>query len=1125
MKKFSNILSIMLALCLVFALLPTFALAEGDGSYQIRDSAGKTVLSSYDTLTDAQTAFSSAPGGATLWSVWDGTAPDSAPSSFVKTNSGGLETIVINDAASFAYFAKYVNSTQRSFNHTIAGTTHYKQYATVSLEINIDLNNHPWTPIGNASSANFNSASNNFYFDGIFEGNGYTIQNLCINSSASGDNTSYAGLFAYAWDSVSERISFKNLTIDTAQISAPSCVGVGALVGGTREATFTNVTVKNTTVTAKKWVGGMVGYSYGTFNDCHVSESAIIGGYKAAGLCGFNAPAVIAFSNCTATDISVTTSERVGDANVQPFFTWNMADYSSTLTITQDNCTMSGVTLNGTAATAANLQAGHLAMLASGSKITYYPSLSAAITAAQNGDTVTLLKDVTVNSPVLINKNLVLDGNGHTLTTTGTVANAGCIALTANNMILTIKNLTCVSGWERGIKVNGYVTGFELNIENCTISAIKYALNSAIFTEGTININNSTLDSWAALNLWCRNSSVNAKNSTLKGTNIYSGDINSYGTVVLEGDPADDDDSNSTTVTLENCLVIAIATTEQPQHAFLFNPKSDQNSIVLKGNNTQVICASDLFSNDGFNNSLVISGGYYTADPTAYLAAGKQAVAGSYPVGGKTYSYMVTDQSEVDVNADVAIVAGETVPKLDDSLNNLDPDVKTALENTAKSAVAQGLTDAAAAIASNPEIITNSLVEQATELLSDFDPSTDNLTIVVEPYLEISVLAFDSDNKTLTLDVEAWCKLVATTGDPTDPDDMDDDDLTHDIPGSAAKLTNLGAPVTITIKLPSGFVSDEGTMYVKHIKNSTTTYVYEATVVKTGNDYFATFTNPNGFSNFILGVVPTASVTVNGSTTYFASLQDAVNTVNNGETIKLLVGNQSATVSRSVSFTVDPNPNNTYELTAGPSYVMQQDGDSYTFTYAGGGATNDDVFPFTDVAATDWFYGDVKYVFENDLMKGTDTTLFSPYGSTTRGMIATIVWRLAGEPKAVNANPFTDVAAGSYYETAIAWAAENMIVEGYGNAAFGPDDSITREQFAAILFRYATFKGLDVSAQADLSAFTDSGSISDYAQAAVKWAVAKTLLTGNGDGTLNPAGNAKRCESAALIHRFCETFK
>ena len=183
--------------------------------------------------------------------------------------------------------------------------------------------------------------------------------------------------------------------------------------------------------------------------------------------------------------------------------------------------------------------------------------------------------------------------------------------------------------------------------------------------------------------------------------------------------------------------------------------------------------------------------------------------------------------------------------------------------------------------------------------------------------------------------------------------------------------------------------------------------------------------------------------------------------------------------------------------------------------------------PFTDVSENDWFFNDVKFVYQNGLMNGTSATTFSPEGTTSRGMIVTILWRMAGSPDMEDkiwGYPFADVDATAYYGTAVYWARLNGIAGGYDDATFGPNDPITREQMAAILYRYAQYKGYDVSAKADLNKFTDADEISNYALEALQWANAEGLINGKGDGVLDPKGQATRAEAAAILMRFCENY-
>lgn len=261
-------------------------------------------------------------------------------------------------------------------------------------------------------------------------------------------------------------------------------------------------------------------------------------------------------------------------------------------------------------------------------------------------------------------------------------------------------------------------------------------------------------------------------------------------------------------------------------------------------------------------------------------------------------------------------------------------------------------------------------------------------------------------------------------------------------------------------------------------------------------------------------------------------------------TIKATAG-AGGTISPSGNAAVLYGRNKTFTITPDNGYAIADvkiDGQSigavktYTFERVKGDHTIEAVFmkatgnpqtgvdvPFTDVSETDWFYEDVAYVYTNNLMNGTSTTMFSPNTTTTRGMIVTILYRLEGEPSVSDNCHFADVKSGSYYEKAITWAAAKGIVSGYGNNQFGPDDPITREQMAVILFRYAQYKGLDVSAGEDTNilSYSDALDISEYAFPAMQWICGESILNGS-DGNLMPRGSATRAQVAAILHRFCE---
>ena len=178
--------------------------------------------------------------------------------------------------------------------------------------------------------------------------------------------------------------------------------------------------------------------------------------------------------------------------------------------------------------------------------------------------------------------------------------------------------------------------------------------------------------------------------------------------------------------------------------------------------------------------------------------------------------------------------------------------------------------------------------------------------------------------------------------------------------------------------------------------------------------------------------------------------------------------------------------------------------------------------PFSDVDASDWFYDSVQYVYENSMMSGTGEDTFSPDTTTTRGMIVTILHSMEGKP-AAKGQTFGDVAADQYYANAVAWASANGIVSGYSNGNFGPNDPITREQMAAILYKYAIYKDRDVSAGEDTNilSYDDALEISEYAVPAIQWAVADGLMSGTSASTLSPTGSATRAQVATILMQFC----
>jgi hypothetical protein len=179
---------------------------------------------------------------------------------------------------------------------------------------------------------------------------------------------------------------------------------------------------------------------------------------------------------------------------------------------------------------------------------------------------------------------------------------------------------------------------------------------------------------------------------------------------------------------------------------------------------------------------------------------------------------------------------------------------------------------------------------------------------------------------------------------------------------------------------------------------------------------------------------------------------------------------------------------------------------------------------FTDILIGQWYFDGIEYASQNNLMSGTSLTTFDPAVTTSRAMVATVLWRLDGKPAATKSNPFTDVKAGQWYTDAIAWAAENNIIGGIGGSLFMPDATVTREQIATMFYRYAVYKGYNVSAAAstNISAFADRGTISSFATEAMTWAYGEQILTGRTPTTLAPLGNAQRAELANMLRNLAD---
>lgn len=319
---------------------------------------------------------------------------------------------------------------------------------------------------------------------------------------------------------------------------------------------------------------------------------------------------------------------------------------------------------------------------------------------------------------------------------------------------------------------------------------------------------------------------------------------------------------------------------------------------------------------------------------------------------------------------------------------------------------------------------------------------------------------------------------------------------------------------------------------IKALKNIDSTVSGNKTFTVNTNSNTVTLTAASGYNLTKNNNVYTVSRQHSGSSSSGTTTTYAVNVnaATNGA-----VAADKKTASKGTTVTVTASPSKGYVVDA--VKVVDKDGKDvavtgkdgkYVFTMPGSAVTVTGTFkaetpapvalPFTDVKSGNWFYDAVKYAYAQGLMTGTSATTFAPNGTMNRAMIVTVLYRLEKSPAVTGASKFTDVPAGQWYSDAVAWAAANKIVNGYDETTFGPMNAVTREQMAAILFRYEQVKGLEnVTLEENLNRFPDQNKISAYAIPALQWAVGQKIINGNADGTLDPTGTATRAQVAQIF--------
>ena len=548
------------------------------------------------------------------------------------------------------------------------------------------------------------------------------------------------------------------------------------------------------------------------------------------------------------------------------------------------------------------------------------------------------------------------------------------------------------------------------------------------------------------------------------------------------------------------------------------NETTDSRTVTIEGgyfsaeqNNIEVYTTEGNEIIDNF-----ITGGYFTSDPSEYVSEGY--IAGDSD--NSSYTYQVVEKTNSETPAEVVPAA----PAVD--TGDLSKEEATAVSTALANAEAE-LT-AAANTQADQNTVTNDEAKTALEdaLISTSDK---NVTVVIQPYLDITVKDYNiaETTKVLSLDITPMYRTVATIVDvENNPENIKvkgDAGVMGD--ANAVVISNQGGilpvkgAVEISIPLPSGFVSGTENIYVQHKD----IYEYTATVTVAANVYTATFTNPHSFSEFTFSTERQAVAEIDG--TSYTSLQAAVDDATANDIIVIIkdTGALSATANKTVKVENDTGDKIIVTIN-GVSKAIEAN-ETETFVYTSGGGTpsepEEPTWPFTDVTeGDDWFYDAVAYVYENGIMAGTSETTFEPYMELDRAMAAQLFYNLEGKPAVTGDSAFTDVTSGHWAVDAITWAAQNDIVAGTGGGLYDPDSNVTREQFAVMLYKYARFKGYDLTATGDLTQFPDAGSISSWAETALSWANGNGLINGHENGTIDPKGSTIRAQAASIMANF-----
>lgn len=796
---------------------------------------------------------------------------------------------------------------------------------------------------------------------------------------------------------------------------------------------------------------------------------------------------------------------------------------------------------------------------------TYYKTLASAVAAAESDATVTLLKNT--KEKVTVSHNLTVDLGGHTLTGSDLTNGNGKperVAFTANAGNVTIQN-GIIDGRVNAYDASNLTVAADLTIKNgyngegydCFGIVVwgdaehsktpKLTLNGkvtlenggiALSTNGTdmsnaeITINNSAIVSSnkdAAIYLPSGKLIMNGGTiSGPTGIQICAGNANITSEFQLNGGTvtATGTDMRTSKGTGDGLIpdgaAISIVNRNYPNGV----PSVTINSGSFSSVNNDAILAYT-WSNGAAStwedaaSRLSITGGYFTSDPTTYVKSTNDNPC--YVVESDTpgYSYMVTKTAPTKAPV---IVADQTQAEA-----NLPSGTSDSVKNSITTVIDNASIDGVAEAVNKDSILTAASVP-------DQDKADKNAKIVIDVQVNVKATGATTTTTTdgsesistltFTASPQATVKNVTGSGNTTYYGNSETTPIS--VPNSYLN----GKEITVKLPLPEGFTPKQ----IKHISTDNSVEYFlnhserGAKMFTVDNNHCAVFTITK-FSTFEVSgtqtyVEPSSGGSISAPTTYAVN----VNAATNGA-----VAADKKTASKGTTVTVTASPSKGYVVDA--VKVVDKDGKDvavtgkdgkYVFTMPGSAVTVTGTFkaetpapvalPFTDVKSGNWFYDAVKYAYAQGLMTGTSATTFAPNGTMNRAMIVTVLYRLEKSPAVTGASKFTDVPAGQWYSDAVAWAAANKIVNGYDETTFGPMNAVTREQMAAILFRYEQVKGLEnVTLEENLNRFPDQNKISAYAIPALQWAVGQKIINGNADGTLDPTGTATRAQVAQIF--------